>query len=904
MAAKRTPGRRSPNRGARAALAIAVAIVVLFTFASLIFHYFVNRPQSTNYCGPLGYWLARGLDTVFGWFSLLGPVLLAMLGVIYLRRGKSWRPFTGALVWTTCLFTLAALVSYQCRMQHNLAGVIGGWSAGLLLMGLGFGAYTVVALAVPWGLNIWLKRPVRPDVTQSFFILLLGLYLVMFLACFCGRWSLPGPLPRQALQAQGHLPWAPLYPLGGKAGLGLVHGLERLIGPVGTLILLIGTFLMVLALFTKLKVPELGWLRAIFAALFAPDEGKPEPEPKPLIAAPSLDRHAAAASEAAGPSREVQSPKSKVQSPEPEAAAPAAPPQSESDDPESPAVYRQPEIHRETEPIRRHQPLKFDLSDFQKQFLDALDQPGEKDHVFKDRKESEAEALVLIDKLKQFGIEGRISDIQSGPMITRFEMEPAPGVKIQSISSRQDDISLALAAERIRILAPIPGKNAVGIEVPNKERRTVYLREVLTSQPFRDVKSPLGFALGTTITGEPYSADLRTMPHILIAGTTGSGKSVCINSLMASIIYRSGPDYVRFLTIDPKQLELPVYNPIPHLLGTTTIDPDKAVRELGRIVEIMEARYGEFANLGVRDIVGYNERAEQEGFERKPYIVVIIDELADLMLRAPNEIEMRITRLAQMSRAVGIHLVLATQRPSVDVITGLIKANFPCRTAFQVASKTDSRTILDMNGAESLLGKGDMLFLPPGKGEPTRLHGSFVSDRAAKRIVDLWARTYLTELLTGLVENPAECARLMVESDVVDLLYDKEKSGVRRKLDDMRKILPEEVVDNLMSRKYYETLPEESPQVQAERSRAQEADRERDEKFAEAAQIVVRHREASVSMLQRRLDIGWARAGRIIDQLEQVGVVGPYVGSKSRKVLVNNEADLQKMLSGEQAQPT
>jgi S-DNA-T family DNA segregation ATPase FtsK/SpoIIIE len=315
----------------------------------------------------------------------------------------------------------------------------------------------------------------------------------------------------------------------------------------------------------------------------------------------------------------------------------------------------------------------------------------------------------------------------------------------------------------------------------------------------------------------------------------------------------------------------------------------------------MEARYGEFANLGVRDIVGYNERAEQEGFERKPYIVVIIDELADLMLRAPNEIEMRITRLAQMSRAVGIHLVLATQRPSVDVITGLIKANFPCRTAFQVASKTDSRTILDMNGAESLLGKGDMLFLPPGKGEPTRLHGSFVSDRAAKRIVDLWARTYLTELLTGLVENPAECARKMVESDVVDVLYDKEKSGVRRKLDDLRTILPEEVVDNLMARKYYDTLPEESPQVLAERTRAQEDNRERDEKFAEAAQIVVRHREASVSMLQRRLDIGWARAGRIIDQLEQTGIVGPYVGSKSRKVLVDNEANLQKMIDGQKA---
>jgi S-DNA-T family DNA segregation ATPase FtsK/SpoIIIE len=884
MAAKRAARKRAPNRGARAALVIAAAIVVLFTFASLIFHYFVKSP---NYCGPLGHWVACGLDAAFGVTSLLLPILLALFGLLLLRRGKGWRPLSAALAWLLGFCLLVAVLAYQLQSRGNPAGSVGKWLAGGLLMGIGFGTYAVVALAIPWGLNLLRKRSVTKDVTQSGFILLMGLYLDLFLAYFGGRWSLTGPPPE-----------AVPYPIGGKAGLGLIHGLEKLIGPAGTLIFLIGTFLMVLALFTKLRVPELGWLRALFAALFGGAEQKPEE--KPLIAAPSLDRQAAAADEASSIKPQAPGPEPKPEpEPEPE---PALVPNEEPDDRESPVANRQSEIPREPEPIRRRQPMKFNLSEFQKQFLESLDQPGEKDHVFKDRKESEAEALVLIEKLKQFGIDGRVSDIQSGPMITRFELEPAPGVKIQSISSRQDDISLALAAERIRILAPIPGKNAVGIEVPNKERRTVYLREVLTSEPFRNQKSPLGFALGTTITGEPYSADLRTMPHVLIAGTTGSGKSVCINSLMASIIYRSGPDYVRFLTIDPKQLELPVYNSIPHLLGMTTIDPDKAVRELSRVVEIMEARYGEFANLGVRDIVGYNERAEQEGFERKPYIVVIIDELADLMLRAPNEIEMRITRLAQMSRAVGIHLVLATQRPSVDVITGLIKANFPCRTAFQVASKTDSRTILDMNGAESLLGKGDMLFLPPGKGEPTRLHGSFVSDRAAKRIVDLWARTYLTQLLEGLVENPAECARKMVESDVVDVLYDKEKSGVRRKLEDLRTILPEEVVDNLMARKYYETLPEESPQVQAERNRAQEEDRERDEKFAEAAQIVVRHREASVSMLQRRLDIGWARAGRIIDQLEQVGVVGPYVGSKSRKVLVDNEADLQKMLAGGKAQ--
>ncbi|MEO0074190.1 MAG: DNA translocase FtsK, partial [candidate division WOR-3 bacterium] len=526
-----------------------------------------------------------------------------------------------------------------------------------------------------------------------------------------------------------------------------------------------------------------------------------------------------------------------------------------------------------------------------------LDAPDDTRAAFKDPEEAQQEANLLIEKLRQFGIDGRILEIQSGPMITRFELEPAPGVKVQRIESLADDLSLALSAERIRILAPIPGKSAVGIEIPNKERRTVYLREVLVSAAYRQEKSPLGFALGTTITGEPYCGDLRTMPHMLIAGTTGSGKSVCINSLIMSIIYRSSPQEVRFLTIDPKQLELPVYNSIPHLLSTTTTDPKQAVDGLTRMVGIMEARYGEFANLGVRDIAAYNAMAEEQGLPRKPYIVVVIDELADLMLRAPNEIEERITRLAQMSRAVGIHLVLATQRPSVDVITGLIKANFPCRVAFQVASKTDSRTILDMNGAESLLGRGDMLFLPPGKGEPVRLHGAFVSDQAAQRIVRLWTREYLAGLLTGLVDDPKAKAAEIVKRGVADVFYDRERAGTKKGMEVLRSLLPDEVIDSIMGRPYHEPLPEERDIRVMKVGDDTDAEREIDEKFAEAARIVVRHREASVSMLQRRLDVGWARAGRIIDQLEQAGIVGPYVGSKSRRVLVESEAELEKFLA-------
>lgn len=863
MTAKSKPVKTSSG-SARFAIVIAVAVLVLFAAASLVCHYFINRPASTNYCGPLGWWLARGLDFLLGKSSLGLPFAIVLAAALWFGSAKNWRRLVALLVGAAALFLGLALVSYQLPflLSWRLVGKVGELLGYFFSWLGGYGAYCWPVMLVIWARNIWSARPVRPDILQSVFIALMAGFFSTALAYFVpSRYVLLAPAAR------------PL-PLGGIIGAGVRAGLEALLGPIGTLIALVGLFLITLALFAKLRVPEVAWVRLGWLELVH-------------FFQPRSKARKAETTTADGSTSE----------------SPLARP--------NPPVVEPTEASERTElknattapgPVRERKtfagPNKFNLSEFQTRFLDCLDQPTEQDKVSKDRRESEQEAVLLLDKLRQFGIDGRIADILSGPMITRFELEPAPGVKIQSIASRQDDISLALAAERIRILAPIPGKNAVGIEVPNKNRRTVYLREVLTSQTFRDERSPLGFALGTTITGEPACADLRAMPHVLIAGTTGSGKSVCINSIIASIIYRSSPAEVRFLTIDPKQLELPVYNPIPHLLNPTTIDPTRAVNELNRIVAIMETRYGEFANLGVRDIVGYNQRATAEGFVPKPYIIVIIDELADLMLRAPNEIEERITRLAQMSRAVGIHLILATQRPSVDVITGLIKANFPCRIAFQVASKTDSRTILDMNGAESLLGRGDMLFLPPGKGEPARLHGCFVSDRAAKRIVDLWAETHLAAMLAGLVEDPVGRARQIVEREVVDVFYDREKSGIKAKQENLRSILPDDVVDILMARKYYETLPEESPETLAERSRAQaDEGRELDEKFVEAAQIVVRHREASVSMLQRRLDIGWARAGRIIDQLEQYGIVGPYVGSKSRKVLVENEASLAQLLS-------
>lgn len=509
-------------------------------------------------------------------------------------------------------------------------------------------------------------------------------------------------------------------------------------------------------------------------------------------------------------------------------------------------------------------------------------------------REAREGAKVLIKRLEEFGVTGKVGDIIPGPVITRYEFHPDPGIKISKIMSLADDLSLALKAERIRIL-PIPGKSAVGIEIPNRTRKTVTLRLVVGSKDFKDSSAPLTIALGTTITGTPLVANLASIPHLLIAGTTGSGKSVCIHSILSSMLIKSAPHQVRFMAIDPKRLELPVYNPIPHLIQPTIVDPRKATHSLELVVRIMEGRYKEFSRVGVRDITGYNRYAEKEKKKKKPYIVVVVDELADLMLTAPSEIEQRIIRLTQMARAVGIHLVLATQRPSVDVITGLIKANFPGRIAFQVASKTDSRTILDMNGAEALLGRGDMLFLPPGKGEPVRLHGSFVSTGEVGRIVNRLAGARLKTLLSAQVgdEEAGGLADAILSADLLDPLIDPAEPLYETKRKRLAEIISPEILASIEGR-YYPEMEELEPireQMEHE-TRLEEAD----EFFAEAARLVMRHKEASVSMLQRRLNVGWARAGRIIDQLEQAGIVGPYEGSKSRKVLIEDEAKLEKIL--------
>jgi len=530
--------------------------------------------------------------------------------------------------------------------------------------------------------------------------------------------------------------------------------------------------------------------------------------------------------------------------------------------------------------------------DFKTEFLKLLTDPVKTYSA--DAALLQKEGELLTARLMEFGVSGKVINIESGPVISRFEFEPAPGIKVNRIANLDNDLALSLKATRIRIVAPIPGKSAVGIEVPNKERSLVYLKNCLLDQTFEENGAPLSIVLGQDITGKPVSDDIALMPHMLVAGTTGSGKSVCINTIIASILYHATEKDVRFLMIDPKRLELPMYNPIPHLLRRAITEPKEAVNELNRVVAIMEARYRDFARENVRDIDGYNEKMRKKGGDSKPYIVIVVDELADLMLTAPGEIEENITRLAQMSRAVGIHLLLATQRPSVDVITGLIKANFPCRLAFQVASKTDSRTILDMNGAESLLGRGDMLFLPPGKGTPVRLHGAYISTEEVVGISRLIARQHIYSLFQDVDADLNEIASAILDEELWSVFVDKEDPAFEEKKKALTNIIPSEKIEEILQKGYYPDLGETNEEA-IPAGFATEG--EVDPMFPEAARLVHRHQVASVSLLQRRLNLGYARAGRIIDQLESAGVVEPFQGSKSRKVLVENPEELEAIIA-------
>ena len=449
-------------------------------------------------------------------------------------------------------------------------------------------------------------------------------------------------------------------------------------------------------------------------------------------------------------------------------------------------------------------------------------------------------AAKLEKTFHSFGVKAKVTQVHLGPAVTKYEVHPAVGVKVSKIVSLSDDLALALAAKGIRIEAPIPGKSAIGIEVPNTEVAMVSLREVLEAKEVDKPEAKLQIGLGRNISGEAVKAELNKMPHLLVAGATGSGKSVCINGIITSILMRAKPHEVKMMMIDPKMVELNVYNGIPHLLAPVVTNPKKAAQALQKVVSEMERRYEQFSHTGTRNIEGYNEYITRYNMEEDakqpllPYIVVIVDELADLMMVASNDVEDAITRLAQMARAAGIHLIIATQRPSVDVITGVIKANIPSRIAFSVSSMTDSRTILDMGGAEKLLGRGDMLFLPVGASKPVRVQGAFLSDHEVE--------------------------------EVVEFVISQQKAQYNE-----------------------EMIPDEIPETSSGEVE--------DSLYEEAVSLIVEMQTASVSMLQRRFRIGYTRAARLIDEMEARGIVGPYEGSKPRSVLIAKEEQDEAHLS-------
>ena len=489
-----------------------------------------------------------------------------------------------------------------------------------------------------------------------------------------------------------------------------------------------------------------------------------------------------------------------------------------------PRVHEPIHLKREDE-VKEFQPLPVTSGEYMLPSTTLLDKP-ENSEIKVDREHYLEVSKQLETTLLDFGVVGKVTGISPGPVITTYEFAPAPGVKINKIVSLADDLALTLKTESVRIVGSIPGKAALGIEIPNPVRKVVHIRDIIATEQFQKAKSKLTLGLGMDIVGRPVLADLSRMPHLLIAGATGAGKSVAINSIICSLLFKATPEEVRLLMVDPKRIELSSYEAIPHLLHPVVVDPKMASRALMWAVKEMERRYSMMEELRVKSFASYNETAE----EKLPYIVIIIDELADLMMVSSNEVETSLARLAQMARAAGMHLILATQRPSVDVLTGLIKANFPTRMSFKVSSKIDSRTILDTSGAEHLLGAGDMLFLPPGAARLQRIHGAYISEHESERIV-----SFLKE------QGTAQYDDLILQS------------------------VEEEPGSDSMDGEEY------------------------DEKYDEAVAIVCELGQASISMVQRRLRVGYNRAARMIEVMEKEGIVGPADGAKPREVLVRKK---------------
>lgn len=651
--------------------------------------------------------------------------------------------------------------------------------------------------------------------------------LLLFLNVLSGMQLRVGLLPIQA--------WAN-GTTGGLVGNALVWTLASVFGSLGAWVVLGGLTIISLIGITRTSLAAVlqklwGWLRDIVAFNGEPkkrvgESGKRRETPEFLADKPE-----------AVPQLTIQDYHAGLPEPEPTPLVDNAEDQLTSVPPENLEEWQ---VEQLSIPEGAPEGTVTDMLDYNLPPLRLLNRPIRTRNL-KQNRDIYENSQVLEKTLENFGIKAKVVHATKGPAVTRYEIQPAPGTKISRVTSLADDIALNLACSEVRIEAPIPGKAAIGIEVPNQTVSPVVLRDVLDSATFKDANSVLTVGLGKDVSGETIIADLAEMPHLLIAGATGSGKSVCINSMITSILFKAKPHEVRFLMIDPKVVELSSYNGIPHLLAPVVNQPKKAAAALKWATGEMEKRYGLFAKSGVRDITRYNEWAASADKEQLPWIVIIIDELADLMMVARADVEDAICRLAQMARAAGMHLVIGTQRPSTDVITGLIKANIPSRISFAVSSAVDSRVILDIGGAEKLLGKGDMLYAPVGLGKPLRVQGAFVSNREVESIVDF--------------------------------------------------------VGSQMETQYVESLCRLEDVAQSSTSE------ERDELFAEAARVVVEAGQASVSLLQRRLRVGYTRAARLIDQLEAAGIVGPYEGSKPRLVFKNRDI-VKNMLEASKKQQT
>ncbi len=718
----------------------------------------------------------------------------------------------GVLLFAVTVLILVSLISYDQNdvpwftshpniYTKNYAGIIGAYIGAVLFSLIGFSAYIIPALTATWAIGKFLGK-----VPQKFYIKLLGTS-VLFIA-LSAFLAMVGPAQEVVRVHRG-----------GLLGLFFCDIFIRYFGQLGAYIVVITLGLLSILLATELLILPIflslvNSIIEIYSRIF-----KKRPY---LLKEKRLERERELKREAEA---------TKIQKPEVKVAA-----QGVSLNPRQ-IIDIQKFIKKE-EP--KPAPLKITkrvVGDYKLPDLNLLDSPPPlEERKIKD--DLDANARILEETLNDFGIEVKVTAVERGPVITRYELEPAPGVKLTKITALCDDIALTMKAQSVRIVAPIPGKARVGVEVPNSISALVYLKEILQSREFQSSQSKLTLALGKDIAGEPVIADLGEMPHLLIAGTTGSGKTVCVNAIITSMLFNATPDELKFLMVDPKMVELAIFNGLPHLLCPVVTEPHKVSGALNWVVNEMESRYRLFARLAVRNIDIFNEKKRVAEFNGQgevpdilPYIVVIIDELADLMLVSAQDIENAITRLSQLSRAVGIHIILATQRPSVNVVTGVIKANFPARISFQVASKVDSRTVLDMNGADKLLGRGDMLFLKPGESKPIRAQGSLVSDKEIERIVD-----FVKEQREPVYDE--------------DILKAQEKK--------------------LHGRTF-----------------------EKDEMYEEAVRMVIETKQASVSMLQRRLGLGYTRAARLIDTMEADGIVGPYRGSKPREILIENMEDVK-----------